>query len=72
MDPIYNPGDVAPLTGKVGCIAHPKSGAHVFLGARFARCSHVDESELETACAWQYLWALRSQGVKGSYRRRGA
>ncbi len=27
MVQIYNPGDVAPLTGKVGCIAHPKVGS---------------------------------------------
>lgn len=70
MVPIYSPGDVAPLTGKVGCIAHPKSGEHVFLGARFARCAHVGESESESACAWQYLWALRSQPQLEARRRR--
>jgi hypothetical protein len=67
---IYNPGDVAPLTGKVGCIAHPKSGEHVFIGARFARCSHVDESGSETVCAWQYVWALRSQPQLARHPRR--
>jgi hypothetical protein len=56
MEQTYHAGDFVPLTGKVGCLSHPDSNDHVFLGMTFNACG-ADGANAE--CAWHYVWVLR-------------